>query len=57
MQVMVNNLLMLARLDARQMVFRRERIGLADLVETCWRPFAARAGQRQIAFEATIATI
>jgi two-component system sensor histidine kinase QseC len=54
MQTMVNNLLMLARLDTRQMVFRRERIGLADLVDACWRPLAERAGQRQIVFEATI---
>jgi signal transduction histidine kinase len=45
---------MLARLDTRQMVFRRERIGLADLVDACWRPLAERAGQRQIVFEATI---
>ena len=43
MQTMVNNLLMLARLDTRQMVFRRDRILLADLVDACWRPFAERA--------------
>jgi two-component system sensor histidine kinase QseC len=54
MQTMVNNLLMLARLDTRQMVFRRERIGLADLVDACWRPFAERAEQRQITCESTI---
>jgi signal transduction histidine kinase len=54
MQAMVGNLLMLARLDTRQMVFRRDRIPLADLVDTCWRPFRERAEQRQITFESTI---
>jgi two-component system heavy metal sensor histidine kinase CusS len=54
MQVMVNNLLMLARLDARQMVLRRDRILLADLVDGCWRPFAERAEQRRITFESAI---
>ncbi len=53
-QAMVNNLLMLARLDARQMVLRRDRILLADLVDTCWRPFAERAERRHITFESTI---
>ena len=42
MQAMVNNLLMLARLDTRQMVFHRDRIPLAELVDTCWQPFADR---------------
>ncbi len=54
MQTMVNNLLMLARLDTRQMVFRRDRILLADLVDAGWQPFAERARQRQITFESTI---
>jgi signal transduction histidine kinase len=54
MQAMVNNLLMLARLDTRQMTFRRDRIRLADLVDAGWRPFAERVRQRQITFESTI---
>ncbi len=54
MQSMVSNLLTLARLEARQIVFRRDRIVLADLVGTCWRSFAERAKQRQITFESTI---
>jgi len=54
MQAMVSNLLMLARLDTRQMVFRQDRIALADLVDTCWQPFAERALQRQIAFESHV---
>lgn len=55
MQTMVSNLLMLARLDTRQMVFRRDRILLADLMDACWQPFVERAAQRQITFESTIA--
>ncbi|MCX5644237.1 MAG: ATP-binding protein [Phycisphaerae bacterium] len=54
MQAMVSNLLMLARLDTRQIVLRRDRILLADLVDACWRPFCERAEQRQITFESTI---
>jgi two-component system heavy metal sensor histidine kinase CusS len=54
MQTMVNNLLMLARLDTCQMVFRQERILLADLVDACWQPFAGRVQQRQITFESGV---
>ncbi|MCL5279146.1 MAG: ATP-binding protein [Planctomycetes bacterium] len=54
MQTMVNNLLMLARLEAHQITLRRDRILLADLVDTCWRPFAEPARQRQITFESTL---
>jgi len=54
MQTMVNNLLMLARLDARQMTFRREHLRLAELVNAGWRPFAEQARQRQITFESAI---
>lgn len=51
MQTMVNNLLMIARLDARQVAFRQEQIHLAELVDSCWRPFSKKAVQRRIAFE------
>jgi len=51
MQSVVNNLLMLARLDARQITFKTEEIRLAELVNSCWRPLADRAYERQIVFE------
>jgi two-component system sensor histidine kinase QseC len=54
MQAMVNNLLMLARLDTRQIVLRQDRVPLADLVETCWRPFCERAQHPHITFASTI---
>ncbi len=54
MQRMMDNLLALARLDARQMTFHCDRIQLAEAVNSCWRPFAARALQRGIAFENSI---
>jgi len=50
MHEMVNNLLMLARLDARQVTLRCDRIRLAELVDSVWRPFAQKAQQRQITF-------
>lgn len=55
MQLVVGNLLMLARLEARQIAFKAEDIRLAELVNGCWRPFADRASQREIAFENGIA--
>ena len=54
MQAMVSNLLLLARLDTRQMVFRRDQVLLADLVDACWRRFAEQTQQRQITFDSTI---
>jgi len=51
MQSMVGNLLMLARLDARQITLRTEQIRLTELVNGCWRPFADRAREREIIFE------
>lgn len=51
MQTMVNNLLMLARLDTQQISLRTEQIRLAELVNSCWRPFSDRALERRIAFE------
>ncbi len=51
MQTMVNNLLMLARLDARQISFHTEQIRLAELVNSCWRPFSDEALERQITFD------
>jgi signal transduction histidine kinase len=51
MQWMVENLLMLARLDAGQMTFRRQTIPLFELADTCWRLFSERAGARGVVFE------
>lgn len=51
MQATVDNLLTLARIDAHQMTFRRDRILLAELVNSSWRPFSDRARQRSIVFE------
>lgn len=51
MQRMVDNLLMLARVDARQITFRREEIQPAKLVNSCWRSFSDRALERGIVFE------
>jgi signal transduction histidine kinase len=54
MQVMVNNLLLLARLDAHQVTFRREQVPLASLMNSCWRPFSERAVMRRIAFACSV---
>ena len=54
MQTMVNNLLMLARLDAQQISFHTERIRLAELVNSCWRAFSDKALERQIRFDNSI---
>ncbi len=51
MQSVVNNLLLLARLDARQIVCKREPVRLAELVNACWRTVADRAHQRQLVLE------
>jgi two-component system, OmpR family, heavy metal sensor histidine kinase CusS len=55
MQSIVSNLLMLARLEARQITFKTEDVRLAELVNTCWRPFADRASRREIILENGIA--
>lgn len=51
MQTMVENLLMIARLEAGQVSFRAEQILLAELVNVCWRPFAQNAERHRITFE------
>ncbi len=50
-QSMVNNLLMLTRLDAKQISFKTEQIKLAEMVNSCWRSFCNEAVQRKITFE------
>lgn len=56
LQSMVENLLMLARLDAGQTAFHRERIGLAEMIEDCWQPFTQAAASRGLAFENRVPT-
>jgi len=51
MQAMVNNLLVLARLDARQVRFCCESINLAELANSQWKEFADKAAQRRLAFK------
>jgi heavy metal sensor kinase len=50
MHTMVENLLMLARLDANQIEVARAPIALRAFAEDCWRPFATRAAARGLAF-------
>src|SRR5262249_29966560 len=45
----VENLLMLARVDAGQLEILRGRVALRGLVEDCWRPHAALAAERGLA--------
>lgn len=54
MQTMVSNLLMLARLDSKQMSFQTEQIRLDELVNSCWKPFSDKALERQITFDNSI---
>jgi len=54
MQTMVNNLLTLAKLDAQQISFHTEQIQLAELANSCWRPFSDKALERKITFDNTI---
>ncbi len=51
MQTMVNNLMMLTRLDSQQIDLNSERIQLAELVNSCWRSFRNKAYEREIVFE------
>lgn len=51
MQAMVDNLLMLARIDANQVTLRFEPIRPAELVNSCWRTYIDAAAKRAIEFE------
>jgi two-component system OmpR family sensor kinase len=46
---LVENLLMLARVDAGQLEIVRGRVALRALVEDCWRPHAGAAAERGLA--------
>lgn len=51
LQAMVENLLILARLDAGQSRFQRERVALAPLVEDCWQTISPLAHANHLSFE------
>jgi signal transduction histidine kinase len=55
MCTMVENLLALARLDAGEVEIDRRDLELRLLVEECWRPHAALAASRSIAFRNIVA--
>ena len=50
MQALVANLLLLARLDARQIAVAAEPVDLHSLVEECWRRYEAEAAERRLRF-------
>ena len=51
MESVVNNLLMLARLEAKQISFKTEQVQLSELLDSCWRCFSKKADERSIVFE------
>jgi signal transduction histidine kinase len=51
MQTIVTNLLMLTRIEAKQVDLETERISLNELVDSAWRPFADKAADRVVTFE------
>jgi two-component system sensor histidine kinase QseC len=50
MHRLVDDLLTMARLDARQIPVRTEPVALTDVVQDCWRPLETRAGERGLRF-------
>jgi two-component system, OmpR family, heavy metal sensor histidine kinase CusS len=54
MESLVNTLLRLARTDFDPTLFRRERITLVDLANTCWQLCSNKASQRGLTFESTL---
>ncbi|HUS31688.1 MAG TPA: ATP-binding protein [Kofleriaceae bacterium] len=51
---LVDNLLLLARLDAGQVPLATTDVDLAELVADCWKPHAAPASARKLEFRCTI---
>jgi len=51
MESVVNNLLMLARLDTQQAAFKSEPIQLSKLLDSCWSCSSKKADRRRITFE------
>jgi two-component system heavy metal sensor histidine kinase CusS len=54
MHALAEDLLMLARLDARQVEVLNEPIALRAFVDETWRPLDARARERRLVFENTV---
>jgi signal transduction histidine kinase len=50
MQILVQNLLTLARLDARQVDVQLGELRLRPFVDDCWRAFEEQASQRRLTF-------
>jgi two-component system sensor histidine kinase QseC len=50
MQLLVDDLLLMSRLDSRQIQIQRQPVVLKDLVDECWSPLAARARERGLTF-------
>jgi signal transduction histidine kinase len=48
MHALVNNLLILARADARQLPTRLERVAVAPFLAECWSGFASRANEKRL---------
>ncbi len=55
LQTLVGNLLALARLEACRSATSVEHVALAELVDSTWRQFSARAASRDLVFENRIA--
>jgi signal transduction histidine kinase len=51
MHAMVDNLLLLARADARQLTTDAEPVELRSFIQECWLPFEARAQARRLQVE------
>ena len=49
-QSLVQNLLLLARYDARQIEIKNQDLRLRAFVDDCWRAFAAQAARRRVTF-------
>jgi signal transduction histidine kinase len=50
MHRLVDDLLMMARVDARQVPIQAQAVRLSDVVQDCWRPLEARARERELRF-------
>jgi len=51
MHAMVDYLLMFARVESGMMAFAREKVKVAELVNSCWHPFSNKAANAAIVFE------
>jgi signal transduction histidine kinase len=51
MESVVNNLLILARLETQQISFKTEMVQLSELIASCWGRISTKANERRISFE------